>query len=482
MIHIRKDSTGIQHYSRYNGEKTPGDLAAMRTFGYDPNDFVKGTYDKIMDRCATLYSVSSLARAAINKPLSYIIGPGLFFKSLPNYRFLGKDKEWAREWGKRFTELLHYEKISLNWYKKQSMLLRERRITGDSLLLFDWSAPTGLDLIVAPGSTIDQSVNTNEYTLGIKHDSLYRRTGFFAKLSKKYYPFVSPDGTRNAIQCCDQERPTQMRGWGVFFGLIARVKNNDRMWDAILQRMVLEANIIGYSASDVVDVAGQMRRMATSARSNDQTAATQTDPTVKSMGSTQTHEPGSFLHLDQQGKMEFLDMKAPSNNFGLANEWTLNDFAMYCGYGPQFLLGKYVTSYTSHKGEWNDTWTKIKNERQCYISTVENSVNEELLKRFIADGEIDAPPGFFESPRSRIAALQGKFMGPTPGAINPLQEVNAQIKTEEQGYVLKSEIAALYGSDFWNQIDEYGEEQDAFLKNSPQAQADALKNAVLEGE
>jgi hypothetical protein len=63
----------------------------------------------------------------VNKPLTYSIGKGLLFKSMPDFTFLGMSKEEATEWGKEFTKLLHYEKKAVHFYKKQKLIAKEAK-------------------------------------------------------------------------------------------------------------------------------------------------------------------------------------------------------------------------------------------------------------------------------------------------------------------------------------------------------------------
>jgi len=124
-------SINLKSGASYDGSKTGTDLDHWREQSVHPSEFILETYDKLAARCATLYNTSPLARAMVRKPLAYSIGRGVFFRSLPNWKMLGMSKEQATEWGRTFTQLLHFEKLSVNHYAKQYDLMAETSITGD---------------------------------------------------------------------------------------------------------------------------------------------------------------------------------------------------------------------------------------------------------------------------------------------------------------------------------------------------------------
>jgi capsid protein len=137
-------------------------------------------------------------------------------------------------------------------------------------------------------------------------------------------------------------------------------------------------------------------------------------------------------------------------------------------------MGKYSTSFTAHKGALNDFWKIVEEERSAYIDTVETIVNLEYLKHFVRTGQLKVKPEFWTDYKTQIAYLDGSYLGPVPGHINPLQEVNADAKSVEQGFALRSSIATKHGNDFWNMIDSWEEEQDRWSKASPEQKAKAL--------
>ena len=465
--------SGYQGSNQYNGDKVGGEFDKWKTYSPDANDFLAMSYGELSDRNATLYHTSAIARAAVNKPITYSIGNGLLFKSHIDSEMIGITKEAALDFSKQFTRLLHYEKTAINWYEKQPLAMRESKIIGDSLVYFLREENTGkpFDLIVGGGHNIDWEKSTSKITLGVEHDSFNRRVGIWRKGIDKMLPFVDNNGYQQIVQLLFKQRAGQMRGYGAYYSNIAQAKNIDRVWDAIIERMVQESMILGSSQASETDVKGQLDALAQAAKSGVPSSG---DPQLQKVGGTDLG-PGAFLHMKNGEGLSFTDLKTPSNNFGMANEWFVRMFAMATGVPPEVLKSEYSTSFTAHKGALNDFWKLVMQERSTFTRTVEDKINLEYLKHFARTGELKVVPGFWTNYRIQQAYLAGTYLGPVPGHINPLQEVKADEIVDKMGYRLKSDIAAKYGTDWDTHVDQWGEEQTKHYELSPENRAMALQ-------
>ena len=475
--------------SQYTGDKIGGEFSSWDTITTDPNEFIKESYGILSDRNATLYQTSPHARACINKPLTYAIGDGITFKSAINHDFLGWTKKQAQEWSRRFTTLLHLEKMAAGWYENQAILFREASKCGDAILYFvrDDESHLPIELIVAGGHAIDWEHSTDNgketpsgenWILGIRMDKFGRRKAFWQKVTGSEIKFKDEAGNQNAIQFLFQELAGQARGYGQIHSIIALIKQMDRVWDATVARMVLESVLMGYYNVDHTDVGAQMRGIVDAAKGN--TAPSTEGTTATTMVRSNDMPPGSMLHLRNRESMTFSDIKTPSDNFGLANEWLLKTIAMARGYPPEFILGEYNTSYTAHKGALNDTIKKYMSERRQFVRAVERPINLEYLKYFARTGQIEVPPSFWMDHRTREALLEGTYLGPVPGHINPLQEVNADVKAVENSFTDHEAVARKHGRDWYNTVDEWAEQQKIWAEGSAEMQAEVMARQEAE--
>lgn len=472
----------------YDGSKTGNDLKSWREQSVDPSEFILETYDKLTARCATLYNTNAYCRSLVKKPLAYSIGRGVFFRSLPNYKMLGIDREQAVEWGRKFTQLLHYDKLNINHYAKQYDLMAERSITGDSLLFFlreDDGKP--FDIVTASGALIiDSDKNAapktgyDGYTLGIQHDKFNRRSGIWTSNEKESFSFYDSEGNRSIIQLMFRERSGQMRGYSDYYWGVAHAKNLDRVIDATIERMVLESIQMGWITANPNEMKQQAQGMANASRGRGKQESSDSGLTQKNLNTEYT--PGVMpIFENKDHKIEFTDLKTPSNNFSNAMLEYRRLFAMGRGVAPEFVLGEYSTSFTAHKGALNDTMKTIYFERQRYVEQVEKLVNLEYLKHYVRTGMLEVMPGFWDNHYIQQAYLAGKWIGEVPGHVNPLQEVKSNIEAINAGLMLRSDAAANNGySDFESFLDEREYQEKEFLSQSQEIQMKKIIDETAE--
>jgi hypothetical protein len=449
---------------QYDGGKTEGQFDSWYTMSTNPNEFVKTTYGELSKRNITLYHTFAGARACVNKPLTYILGEGLRFKSMVDNEFLGWPKKKAVKWSKKFTKLLHYSKKAMGYYDKQLVIAREALICGDALVHLLREDDSGrFDIIVSGGHIIDWESEKNDdknTILGVKMDKYSRKEGYYKK-DGSYVPFKDENGHLNAIQFMFPETAGQVRGNGCFYSEIAHAKNFDRVWDATIARMVQESILLGWFKASNTDIAKEMDLLKKKTKGQTDPRTTTTSTALTQIARNDQLAPGSMFHLQNEEDMGFNDLKTPSNNFGMANDYFFLMFAMARGYPPAFIKGMYDVSYSAGRAAFNDVMRKIMMERAMFIRQVDTPINYELLKYYVSMGQLEAPPDFQKNEILKHALLEGVHIGPTQGAINPSQEADAAIKLINHGLAQRSSKALeLSGMDWDNSKDEYAIEED----------------------
>ncbi len=459
--------SGNVNGAEITGEKIPGDLANWTALGTDPNQIVNSTYDLLQKRSLTLYHTYGPAASAINKQVQYAIGPGLLYRSQPDWSITGQTPEKAKEWGKKFQKLFHYYSLGVNFYGKQSVLMRGAFTSGDSLLFFDRSdKKNAVDLIDAGGDCINYTKQGT--TLGIYHDDLMRRTAI-EKTDGSKVEFQDRNGNQNVVQLFFKELPRQMRGMSLVYKIINLAKNHDRMYDATVQRAVLETIMLGYSETDTTNFQEQAKNMAAANKklNNNQTGDTNI---FKKIGNALGLGSGNMFQFKKGENLKFTDLKTPSNNFKPFNDAMIDVIAMVTNTPPEVIRMRYGTSFTAHKGALNNFEVAYMGYRRFFINIVCYPVLREFAKWAILNGMISAP-GFFSNDIMQRAYLSGQWIGPVPGAINPLQETNAQIKKVDNAFILRSEAALRSGNDYDNMINEYADEEASFFRSRPENRA-----------
>ena len=457
---------------QYTGDKWGTQNVGWTVYGADPNAFVRYSYRELADRAATLYHTSAIARACVHKPLAYVLGSGLVFRSAIDDDFLELSEDEARKWSRQFSQLLHAEKLEAGWYQKSAQLYIDAAITGDAVvyLLREDGDAKPFDPIIAGGHDIDESYQQNGHILGVKADDFNRLLGFRNRAGKEVQ-LVDSDGNTNAIIYRGATRAGQIRGLSRYYSEIGRSKAIDRVWDSTVERMVQEAVQVGYYNVQTSDPLRQAEASARAARGEKKEGADE----MRKMGGGIPMSPGMYVFGNSEG-LSFTDLKTPSNNFGVANEWILNLFAMATGYAPEFLSSKYSTSYTAHKGALNDTWRRIMMERDHYVRQVEDVIILEYLKHFVRSGQLKVPQTFWADYRVRRAYSAGSYLGPVLGAINPYQEARADIEAVANGGMTQEAFAAKRGVDYWPMLDEMRAQYDAWHNPEPKEDPEGPKN------
>jgi hypothetical protein len=444
----------------YNGEKMSGDLDGWNVFDDDPNAFLTHNYDLLARRSTTLYHTYPPVIGAVDKQTDYAIGDGLFFRSQPDYETLGVSREWARDWGRRFQRLVYFECSRLNFYAKQQALFRSALIGGDSVLYF-LREKEGFDLIEYPGNrAIDSSVEEEGITLGIIHDRFHRRHGFVDHSGKRV--LFRENGRRNAVMFYIKRLARQLRGYPLSYAIISMAKNDDRHNDATVKAAIMEAIIPVFTESNNPSATAEMLSGVIKKKGPIGQA-------IEKLGMAGRGEilPGNILNFHSSGKITSIDKKTPSATYAAYKEWVVNYLGMATGTPPEVIIGKYSTSYTAHKGALNDFMKSYMSKRYAFIDAVCYPVLEEIATNLVLDGIIDAPGFVGGSEYLKRAYLNGIWLGPVPGHINPMQEINAKIAGVNAGFALRGDEAfTITGADFDAMMSEWHRQEALFTGGS----------------
>lgn len=453
----------------YNGEKQMGDLNNWKILSTDSNDILESNYDLLSSRSMTLFHTYGPVKAAINKKTQYAIGPGLVFRSQPDYKTLGWTEEEAKEWGKRFQKIVHMYQKRFNLYKKQSVLFKTSKAAGDAFLYFEREKGLLSDIIEFSGDQVDPRTS-GDYTLGVKTDSWMRKQGIL-KRDGKYIPFKDEAGNQNIVQYYNKDLARQLRGYPLAYAIINIARNDDTHTDALTHRAVMEATIIA-----TMKASGDVRQQASNLEdANNKNKGLPKRSALQKMGNALKMGVGNIFQLKPDGneEFEFTDLKTPSNNYGEFKEWIMNYVCMSMDIPPEVALSKYSTSFTAHKGAFNDFIKSFMSDRKAFEELVMNVIVKEIAKDAIMQGFIEAP-GFFNGGwMVQQAYLAGMYLGPVPGHINPLVEVKAEKIEVDEAFDLRSNKTAQRGHEWENIINEWEEEQQRFT-DSPQTYVDKI--------
>ncbi|NCC65128.1 MAG: phage portal protein [Spirochaetia bacterium] len=468
---------------QYTGEKIPGDLDGWNVLSSDANKKFYNSYGLMTERSASLYHTYALVKSAVDKQTQYAIGSGLAFRSQPDWNLIPNfDMASAKDWGKDAQQILNWYFTKFNFYDKQSAMFSGAMTLGDSLLFFIREKGELADVIEFAGDQINwqhtRAMQGNVgYTLGIKHDQYLRRVGIIKKDGTEI-DFHDKNGNANLVQFYIKEQPRQLRGNPLAYAIINLAKNDDRHHDAIVARAVIESIMVGSFETDVTNPVMQTENMAKRNKLK-ATGGTEETGVLNKIANAFKLGSGNFYQFRKGEKMNFNDLKTPSNNYDPFKQWNLNYIGAATGTPAQVIISRYDTSYTSHKGAFNDFYKSYMQKRNLFARNVVQVAVNEFLKDAILKGYISAP-GYFGNPMIQYAYSRGSFLGPIPGAINPVQESTANKMNAESGFVKRGDVAAQYGNDWSNHLEEWAEQERDWFSRSPEKQAEAIIKQEVE--
>jgi capsid protein len=317
-----------------------------------------------------------------------------------------------------------------------------------------------------PGLVIDDSVNDDTHTLGIKHDEWFRREGFVD--NRGNHVAFRDGGRQNVAQFYIKRMARQVRGWPLSYAVISLAKNDDRHTDATLDTAVMESLIAWVTESDSPGSdAAQVGDLLKSSKVNKGPIAA----AIEKIGSIRGALPGSVLNFKSGGKMTPVDKKTPGATFGQFKEWMLDYVGMATGTPPEVIMSKYSTSYTAHRGALNDFSLSFMSKREAFVDSVCYPALREIAISLLLRGEVDMP-GFMESERNQRAWLDGVWLGPNLGTINPAQEVNAKKTAVEAGFSLRGDEAyAVSGATDYEAFTERRRAEEELFNGKPENEA-----------
>jgi capsid protein len=367
--------------------------------------------------------------------------------------------------------------MRLNYYLKQKILFRGALVGGDSVLYFVREGDD-FDLVEFPGSVIDEEKTGNNITLGIKHDDFYRKKSFFDTSGKEV--IFTSGGRQNVVQFYDKKLPRQLRGYPLAYSCISLAKNLDRFHDATLQTAIAESMFVFFTSSeDPAGTAQQIKAMADASQKKKGIIA----QALESIGNTRRLGAGNMLNMRTSDKITSIDKKTPSSNFAPFNETMLDYIGMGTNVPPEVIKSRYGGSFTAHKGALNDFKIAFMAKRSLFCDQVNYPVLREVATNLILSGAIKAPSFITGGDYMQRAWLNGIYLGPVPGHINPLQEVNAKIASVNAGFTKRSdESFSAWGGDYEDAFEQWAEEERAYQTIHPDAQAVALAQSFEEKE
>jgi len=411
------------------------------------------------ERSRDLVRNSPIAAGALSGVVNSVVGTGLAMQSNLDREVLGLSEEQAALTQKQIEREFRLWADTpdcdlartLDFYGLQELAFRSTLESADCFALLPMVQTMGsiytLKVQLLEGDRVSQPKGEKEtptFAGGVKLDPsgapafYYIRTSHPGDLGspkeewKPYEAFGKKTGRRNVLHLYRKLRPGQTRGVPYLAPVVEALKQLDRYTEA----EIMAAVVSGMFSVFVKSEGGMTLQDVTTGAPP---AAGQIEQNLKS---------GAIIDLAPGESIEVANPGRPNANFDPFIQSILVQVAMALEVPFEVLLKRFNSSFSASKAALLEAWRFFNGRRAWLVTAFCQPVFEAWMDEAVARGRVIAP-GYFQDPAIRRAYLGTKWIGDSPGQIDPTKEVEAARQRIELGLSTHAEeCAALTGGDW----------------------------------
>lgn len=451
---------------------------------YTWNPALMSADDDLLDEQGTIVSRSrdltrnhGVAAGVQQTYADNIVGTGLRLSSKPDYRLLGRTKEWATEWAtnvealwRTFADSMEFDAArSMNFGQMTAQQFMTWFNNGEILALPLW-------LPRRPGakwSTCIQSVdpdrlsnphfmpNNARLRSGVEINNLGEAIAYYVQkthpgsgltslgepMEWERIPARTNFGRLRVIHGFRRERPGQNRGRPIMAPIMGSFRMLDHYQRTELQSAVVTSMIAAFIETPLTG--DQVAEMFGGSVENYLTD--RSEHTVKLQG-------GAVLPLYPGDKLSPFTPQRNSQAFAAFVESMLRHISAGLNIPYELLYKDFSkTTYSSARAALLEAWRFFITCRHWLSTYWAQPIFELWLEEAVNAGLVDAPD-FYEN---RAAYCRAKWIGPGRGFIDPVKEIEAAKMRIEAGIsTLEKECAELEGTDWEETLEQRAREID----------------------
>lgn len=404
---------------------------------------------QIVIRARDLVRNHGVAEGALQTITDNVIGVGLRLSSTPDYKLLGKDKEWAEEWSTRVESLWRTwaestecdAGNSLDFHGLTEQAFRSGWMNGEALALPLWLQRPGLNYatclqmvepdrlsnpnnkmdgpLLRAGIEIDQYGAPQAYHIRKAHpgDRLYATAADMNVWER--IPAVTNWGRRRVIHVHDKGRVGQSRGKPALTSVMRQFKVLGDFTNAELKAAVVNAKIAVLTESALAqdDVVSLL--------SSDPAAQANYESALADRGlSTISMEDGQIIPLALGEKLAGFTPGRPSSQFDPFVTSIFRHIATGLNIPYELLMKDFSrTTYSSARAALIEAWRFFRGRRQWISTYWARPIFELWLEEAVNLGIVEAPDFY----QNKSAYCRCRWVGPGRGWIDPLKEADAAV-------------------------------------------------------
>lgn len=422
-----------------------------------------------------LYMSSPIATSAIRTNRTNVVGVGLQMQSRINRDLLRLSRTAADAWEKKTEDefsLWAARKKSCDatgvndFYGIQQLVLISWLLSGDAFVLLRKNTPTELmpyslrlhvveaDRISTPAqyaqfnSSYGETESGRRIYDGVEVDKDGSVAAYYicntypgeypSKLRKweRVKAYGNTTGLPHILQVMDSERPEQYRGVSYLAQIIEPLLQMRRYTESELSAAVIESFFTAFIKTEA-----DPSVMPYNETNKDTAVLSEPDDYMMGPGQINIMKPGESV--------DFADPKRPNNGFDVFVRAIQEQIGAALEIPVDLLVKAFDSSYSASRAALLEAWKAFKMRRAWLVSDFCQPVYEVWLYEAIARGRISAP-GFFTDPLIHDAYLGANWIGPSQGQLDPVKEVNAEIKAISEGLTTREQATIRLNGGQWD--------------------------------
>ena len=451
------------------------ELSSWRPMAGSPDADLLDELSTLVSRSRDLARNHGVAAGAIQTLVDNVVGTGLRLSALPDYKALGKDKDWADSWSRK-TEALWRSWAettdcdaarNLTFNGLTTQMFRSGLINGEALALPLWlpqrnqTFATTIQLVepdrlgnpndrlndrkIRGGIEVDVYGAPLAYWIAKTHpgDQLLDVAGHSQEFER--IPARTRFGRQRVIHVHDKERTGQNRGKPIFTSIMPLFKMLDHYERSEMQAAVVNAMIAAFietplDGESISEMFGGSAEDYMAARNEWQ---------VKLQG-------GAVIPIFPGDKVAPFTPSRPNSAYSSFVENILRHIGTGLNLPFELLMKDFSkTNYSSARAALMEACRYFIGRRHWLATYWAKPVYELWLEEAINKGLIEAP-GFYQN---KALWCRCKWIGPGRGWIDPVKEAKASKIRLETGLSTLEDECATQGLDWEEVLEQRAREQ-----------------------
>lgn len=435
--------------------RTARELASWQPLKGSADNDLLPELSTIVARSRDLARNHGVASGAIQTLTDNIVGVGFRLSAKPDYKLLGKSKEWEEEWQVKVESLWRSwaettvcdVAKSVNFHGLTTLVFRSCLINGEALVLPLWlkerSFSTCLQLIEPDRLSNPQNgMDNKELRGGIEIDKYGAPLAYHIRKSHpgdywlgsdvdswERVPAYTSFGRRRVLHIYDIERIGQTRGKPVLSAIMPMFKMLDHY-----ERSELQAAIVNAMIAAFIETPMDTENL------NEMFGGNGSDYLDAKKDWKVRLEGGSIIPIFPGDKIAPFTPSRPNSAYGSFIENVLRNIGTGLNIPYELLLKDFSkTNYSSARAALLEAWRFFNGKRSWLANNWATPVYELWLEEAVNKGLIEAPD-FYEN---KYAYSRCKWIGAGRGWVDPVKEAQAcQIRMEIGLSTLEAECAS----------------------------------------